>query len=73
VRLEGLVKLKKSSDLIRNRARDLSPCSIMPQPTTLPRALCNKIYGPIILCDEVNMSLTNVRFVNFNKCHSLER
>jgi hypothetical protein len=38
VRLEGLGQLKKNSDPIRNRTRDLSTCSIMPQPTTLPRA-----------------------------------
>jgi hypothetical protein len=38
VRLEGLCELKKSSNLIGNRTRDLPPCSILPQPTTLPRA-----------------------------------
>jgi hypothetical protein len=38
VRLEGLGKLKKSNDLIGNRTRDLLACSIMPQPTTIPRA-----------------------------------
>jgi hypothetical protein len=30
--------IEKSSDLIGNRTRDLPACSIMPQPTTLPRA-----------------------------------
>jgi hypothetical protein len=39
VRLEGLGKLKKkSNDLIGNQTRDLPACSIVPQPTTLPRA-----------------------------------
>jgi hypothetical protein len=38
VRLEGLGQLKKSNDLIRIRSRDLPACSIVPQPTTLPRA-----------------------------------
>jgi hypothetical protein len=38
VRREGLGKLKKSNDLIENRNRDLPACSIVPQPTTLPRA-----------------------------------
>jgi hypothetical protein len=38
VRLEGLGILKKSSNLIGNSNRDLSACSIVPQPTTLPRA-----------------------------------
>jgi hypothetical protein len=39
VRLEGLGQLKKSNDHIWNRTRDLAACiSIMPQPTTPPRA-----------------------------------
>jgi hypothetical protein len=38
VRLEGLGKLKKST-LSGTRTRDLPACSIMPQPTTLPRSL----------------------------------
>jgi hypothetical protein len=37
VRLEGLGKLKKSSDFIGTWTRDLPACSIVPQPTTLPR------------------------------------
>jgi hypothetical protein len=37
VRLEGLGQLIKCNDLIRNRTRYLPACSIMPQPTTLPR------------------------------------
>jgi hypothetical protein len=39
LRLEELGKLKKFNDLIGNRIRDLPACSIVPQPTTLPRAL----------------------------------
>jgi hypothetical protein len=42
VQLEGLSKLKKKIHLIGTRTRDLPDCSIVPQPTTLPRA-------PIIL------------------------
>jgi hypothetical protein len=42
VRLEGLDQLKKSSDPIGNRTRDLQACSIVPQPTTLPRAPLRK-------------------------------
>jgi hypothetical protein len=35
----GSIRLiKKSNELIGNRTRDLSACSIVPQPTTLPRA-----------------------------------
>jgi hypothetical protein len=38
VRLEELGQLKKSNDLIGTWTRDLLACSIVPQPTTLPRA-----------------------------------
>jgi hypothetical protein len=38
VRLQGLGKLKKSNDLIGNRTSDLLAFSIVPQPTTIPRA-----------------------------------
>jgi hypothetical protein len=37
VRLEGLVQMKKSNDIM-NRTRDLSVSNTVPQPTTLPRA-----------------------------------
>jgi hypothetical protein len=37
MRMEGLGKLKKTL-LIGTRIRDLPACSILPQPTTLPRA-----------------------------------
>jgi hypothetical protein len=40
MRLEGLGQLKKkSNNLIGNRNHDLPACSIVPRPTTLPRAL----------------------------------
>jgi hypothetical protein len=38
VRLEGLGELKNPMAPIGNRTRDLPICSIVPQPTTLPRA-----------------------------------
>jgi hypothetical protein len=38
VRLEGLGKLKKKIHVIGTRTHDLPACSIVPQPTTLPRA-----------------------------------
>jgi hypothetical protein len=38
VLLEGLGKLKKSSNFIGNRTCDLPVCNIEPQPTTLPCA-----------------------------------
>jgi hypothetical protein len=40
VRLEGLGKLKKSSDLIWNRTRDLPACSRVPHPTIIRCARC---------------------------------
>jgi hypothetical protein len=38
VQLEELGQFKKSNNLIGNRIRDRTACSIVPQPTTLPRA-----------------------------------
>jgi hypothetical protein len=38
VRLEGFGQFEKSNDLIGNRTRILPACSIVPRPTTLPRA-----------------------------------
>jgi hypothetical protein len=52
VRLEGLGKLKKFNDLIGNRTCDLPACSIMPQPTTLPR----DPYNGMRLQNYLNMS-----------------
>jgi hypothetical protein len=51
VRLEGLGQLKKIH-LIGTRTHDLPACSIVPQPTTLPRA--PQIYGKIIKLDIIN-------------------
>jgi hypothetical protein len=45
VRLEGLGQTEKSDDFIGNGNRDLPACSIMPQPTTLPR-------GPLLTYTE---------------------
>jgi hypothetical protein len=50
VRVEGLGKLKNPSDIIGNQTRDLPSCSIVLQPTTLPRApLCVYIRIYIII------------------------
>jgi hypothetical protein len=38
VRPEVLGELKISNDLVGNRTRELPACSIVPEPTTLPRA-----------------------------------
>jgi hypothetical protein len=39
VPLEGLGRLKTSSDFKENQTRDLQVCRIVPQSTALPRAL----------------------------------
>jgi hypothetical protein len=46
VLLVGLGQFKKSSDLIGNRNRDCLACSIVPQPTALPRAPALVIMQP---------------------------
>jgi hypothetical protein len=53
VRLEGLGQLKKSNHLIGLRTRDLPACSIMPQPTTIPRvpllfSVLREIFAPFL-------------------------
>jgi hypothetical protein len=48
VRLEGLGQLKKSNDLFGNGTRGLPACSIVPQPTTLPR-----VPPYIVVCKEM--------------------
>jgi hypothetical protein len=45
----GQLENKKSSDLIENRTRDFSACSIVPQPTTLPCAPILKSYKILVL------------------------
>jgi hypothetical protein len=46
--------------LIGTRTRDLPACSIVPQPTTLPRAPCGGVHG-----------LYYVVFVKNRGCHVL--
>ena len=38
----NIMSMKKSSDTIGNRTRDLPACSAVPQPTALPRAPCSE-------------------------------
>jgi hypothetical protein len=49
VRLEGLGQLKKFSDLIGTRTRDLPVCSIVSQPTTLRRAPVKRVERLLLL------------------------
>jgi hypothetical protein len=60
VRMEGLAQLKKKShDLIRNLTRDFRVCSIVPQPTTLPRAPSwnNFTVSYVLFIGEINDSV----------------
>jgi hypothetical protein len=52
VRLEGLGKSKISDDLIGNRTRDLPTCSLVSQPTTLPKYV-SIIAGRYVGCTVV--------------------
>jgi hypothetical protein len=49
VRREGLAQLKKSNDIVGNRARDFPASSIVPQPTTLPHVPTVVTMNRIIL------------------------
>jgi hypothetical protein len=77
VRLEGLGQLKKSNYLIGNLTRDLPDCTIVPQPTTLPRAPCKSICNMKTMsaeicflrhCNEmpeILVHINNLRQINF--------
>jgi hypothetical protein len=63
MRLEGLGKLKNSVDLVGNLTRDLPACSIVPQPTTLPRAPLKDLTTLITAGEDRN--LCNSKIWNF--------
>jgi hypothetical protein len=48
--------IEKFSDLFGNRTRDIPTCSIMPQPTTLPRA-------PITRGEDTKMETAEMKFL----------
>jgi hypothetical protein len=66
-RLEGSGQFNNSSDLIRNRTRDLPACSILPQPTTQPHAprgdtsLMYKTVGSEIIREVFAISVCRLR------------
>jgi hypothetical protein len=67
VRLEGLGKFKKFIHLIGSRTRDLSACSIVPQPTTLPRVpYYIYIYSTDVLEQQVFRNCTNCLVFNIH-------
>jgi hypothetical protein len=57
--LEGLGKLKKFNDLIRNETHDLPACSIMPQPITL-------LHAPVLKGAIVIAGFKCFRFMSWN-------
>jgi hypothetical protein len=66
VRLEGLEQLKKTNDLIGNRTHDLPACSIVPQPTTVPRA------PPSNFIIKLKLMLVENTWLQLNKGHNLK-
>jgi hypothetical protein len=66
VRLEGLGKLKKSTSS-GTRTGDHPACSIVPQPTTLPRAS----YGILVLTNQMYIQGASGGKVNILGGHSI--
>jgi hypothetical protein len=60
VRLEGLSQLKKINDLFGIRSRYLQACSIVPQPTTLSRALFDTEQTVTYCIEEYHIETYNV-------------
>jgi hypothetical protein len=59
VQLEGLGQMKESCDIIRNRTHNPPACSIVPQPTTLPRAPVLSVTNHITnICRSLSLSLS---------------
>jgi hypothetical protein len=56
VRGEELRKLKKFNELIRRVTRDLTACSVVPQPTTLARD--NATYEDRSRCPRVALQIS---------------
>jgi hypothetical protein len=73
--MEGLGQLKKSNDLIRNRTRDFPACSIVPQPTTLPRSPHTKSrpdFTPLpTAVEKFNEAGTEVLLADPSNCSSI--
>jgi hypothetical protein len=58
--------IEKFNDLIGNRACDLPACSILPQPTAIPRAL----YNLLLLLLAIKLFVFQVTTCKFLKCFS---
>jgi hypothetical protein len=66
VRLEWLGQLKKFNDIIGIRTRDFPACSILPQPTTLPRVpFFMEVFFICIITDfQMNIVIASVCVLN---------
>jgi hypothetical protein len=69
VRPEGLGKLEKIH-LTGARSRDLPVCSLVPQPTTLPRAPCIVWYVGTNVSDEHTAAIDNYTLKTVAVCSS---
>jgi hypothetical protein len=59
--------IEKSNDLIGNRTRDLPACSIVPQPTTLPRAGNWSFYDYIVMWQQSELLTVSLNKPQTNK------
>jgi hypothetical protein len=64
MRLEGLRSIEECSYLIGNGTHDLLACSIVPQPTMVPRAPIYVYYLEEIQCLKDNRVLFNRKLVS---------
>jgi hypothetical protein len=62
--------IKKSNDLIGNQIRDLPAYSIVPQPTTLPRAPYMHILFELNICNFLCYVSSRINFLNKSFCAS---
>jgi hypothetical protein len=65
--------IEKINDLIGNRTRDLRACSIVPQPTTLPRAQLVRTRVPRIILVLFNSTYLDNRLTDGGEVVSLKR
>jgi hypothetical protein len=70
VRLEVLGKLKKSNHLIGIRTRDLTACSIVPQPTTLP---AETLINELSILSIFSFCLPTLSYSAFSLCSGSQK
>jgi hypothetical protein len=67
----GRIRSIEKIDFIETQTRDLPVCSVVPQPTTIPRAPDESTSQPIylILSSDIRISLPNFRLSTFHLVH----